>query len=233
MKWLLAIMMSLLLVGCTSSAARGQSQLAKDGETFVAQTAMFLSPSKPKADVKADVLSDVVFQKEQSTIEVLLGTKPVAVTLLEEQSLLYEQELLRLEQIETNKNRIENLIEKVKEKYVGNVWYVFSGSTPSGWDCSGFTMWFYDKLGVELEHRATLQKHDTDGKAVKDPKVGDLVAFSYGQKNWWAYHVGVYVGNGKMLHSGGKRGDRTSVVSIEKFGGNYSEVTYVRFIETP
>ena len=232
MKWLLAIMTSLLLVGCISSTAGEASQLAKDGETFVAQTAMLLPPSKPEADVKAEVLPDVVFQKEQSTLEVLLGIKPVEVTLLEEHALLYEQELLRLEQIETNKNRIENLIEKVREKYVGKVWYVFSGSTPSGWDCSGFTMWFYKKLGVELEHRATLQRHDADGKVVKDPKVGDLVSFSYGHKNWWSYHVGIYVGNGKMIHSA-TPGTRTEVASIEKFGGNYSEVTYVRFIETP
>jgi hypothetical protein len=232
MKWLLAIMTSLLLVGCMSSTAGEASQLAKDGETFVAQTAMLLPPSKPEADVKAEVLPDVIFQKEQSTLEVLLGVKPVEVTLLEEHALLYEQELLRLEQIETNKNRIENLIEKVREKYVGKVWYVFSGSTPSGWDCSGFTMWFYDKLGVELEHRATLQKHDKDGEVVEDPKVGDLVAFSYGHKNWWAYHVGIYVGNGKMIHSA-IPGTRTEVASIKKFGGNYSEVTYVRFIETP
>jgi uncharacterized protein YcfL len=73
MKWLLAIMTSLLLVGCMSSTAGEASQLAKDGETFVAQTAMLLPPSKPEADVKAEVLPDVIFQKEQSTLEVLLG----------------------------------------------------------------------------------------------------------------------------------------------------------------
>jgi cell wall-associated NlpC family hydrolase len=225
MKWLLAIMTSLLLVGCSSSAAIGQSQLAKDGETFVAQTAMLLSPSKPKDDNEADGLLDVFAEKEEPTLmEILLG-KPAEPTLL--QRIALEQEKLN-----KNQNRIENLIEKVKEKYVGKVWYVFSGSTPSGWDCSGFTMWFYDKLGVELEHRASLQKHDKDGEVVEDPKVGDLVAFSYGHKNWWAYHVGIYVGNGKMIHSA-IPGTRTEVASIEKFGGNYSEVTYVRFIETP
>ena len=225
MKWLLAITMATLLVGCSASSARA-SQLANDGETSVAKTAAFvMSPSKPKVDNETDGLFDVFADKEQTALEILLGHEPVETTLLERLA-------LRQEQLFKNQNRIENLIERVRNKYVGKVWYVFSGNTPSGWDCSGFTMWFYDQLGVELEHRASLQKHDKNGEVVKDPKLGDLVVFSYGHKNWWAYHVGIYVGNGKMIHSA-IPGTRTEVASIEKFAGNYSEVTYVRFIETP
>lgn len=220
MKWLLAIMTSLALVGCSSSTTAHASQLAKDGEMIVAQTAMFVSPSKTNQEVKAESLPDV---SELDTDEIL-------ESLIEKA--LIEQERVRIEQEKIeNQNKIETLIQKVKAKYVGKVWYVFAGSTPSGWDCSGFTLWFYEQFGVELYHGASSQKNSGQGHKVKTPRVGDLVALSYyGSYN--AYHVGIYVGDGKMIHSPSP-GYTTRVESIESFGGSYSKVTYVRFIETP
>jgi cell wall-associated NlpC family hydrolase len=114
------------------------------------------------------------------------------------------------------------------KKTVGKTWYVFSGSTPSGWDCSGLTMWFYGELGIDLEHRASSQQNA--GKATKDPVLGDIVVFKYkGYKS--AYHVGIYVGDGKMIHAP-RKGQRTSVESISDFAGDYSVVTYRRVIDT-
>jgi hypothetical protein len=49
-------------------------------------------------------------------------------------------------------NRIAQLTEHVEK-----TWYVFSGSTPSGWDCSGLVMWFYSDFNIELTHSATDQ----------------------------------------------------------------------------
>lgn len=117
---------------------------------------------------------------------------------------------------------------KKLNKTVGKTWYVFSGATPRGWDCSGLTMWFYGQLGIELEHRAS--KQQSAGVTVKTPKVGDLVVFKYiGHKS--AYHVGVYIGNGKMIHAP-KKGHRTIIESIKQFAGNYSSVSYRRIIDT-
>lgn len=117
---------------------------------------------------------------------------------------------------------------KKLNKTVGKTWYVFSGSTPRGWDCSGLTMWFYEQLGIQLEHRAS--KQQSVGVATKNPKPGDLVVFKYkGYKT--AYHVGIYIGNGKMIHAP-KHGHRTMVESVKKFAGNYSKVSYRTIIET-
>lgn len=134
---------------------------------------------------------------------------------------------IKMKHLRENTIKVDKAIDKLST-HVGKTWYVFSGSTPSGWDCSGLTMWFYEQLNIQLEHRAS--KQDTSGTKTKDPKPGDLVVFHYsGNKD--AYHVGIYIGNGKMIHAP-KHGHLTRVESIKKFGGNYSDITYRRLITT-
>ncbi len=126
-----------------------------------------------------------------------------------------------------NATRVESAIESLKS-HVGKTWYVFSGNTPSGWDCSGMTMWFYGQMGFNLEHRAS--KQESSGVRVSDPKPGDLVVFKY-NKSKSAYHVGIYIGNGEMIHAP-RKGEVTRIEGVKQFGGNYSKISYFRFIET-
>ena len=141
-----------------------------------------------------------------------------------------EAEIARLERIGKDTKELNLAISQVK-KQVGKTWYVFSGSTPDAWDCSGLVKWMYGLIGYSLEHRASLQK--ISGEIVKEPKIGDIVAFTH---KWSksAYHVGIYTGPNEMIHAGGRRGDRTEIVSISQWakanGG--SIVTYTRIIET-
>lgn len=153
----------------------------------------------------------------------------VSVSLIHKAQLKAEAqaEFLEEQRLQANANKIQNAIKKLKS-HVGKTWYVFSGATPSGWDCSGLTMWFYEQLNIQIEHRAS--KQDTSGVATKNPKPGDLVVFHYnGSKD--AYHVGIYIGNGNMIHAP-KRGHVTSIDNVEDFGGQYSDITYRNFIES-
>jgi cell wall-associated NlpC family hydrolase len=91
-------------------------------------------------------------------------------------------------------------------------------------------MWTYEQLGIELKHSASAQKNS--GKKYKTPKIGDVVAF--GWKNYsGAQHVGIYIGNGKMIHAPAP-GHRTAIISVKKWAKmNWNtKVTYTRFIET-
>lgn len=122
--------------------------------------------------------------------------------------------------------RVRAVVQDLK-KHVGYTWYVFSGNSPSGWDCSGLTMWFYEQLGRELKHSASVQKNS--GTIVKNPKIGDIVAFG-----WKGYggagHVGIYIGNGLMIHAGGGPGERTNIMKVSNFAkSNWNTlVTYTR-----
>jgi cell wall-associated NlpC family hydrolase len=136
------------------------------------------------------------------------------------------QEYLRNQTLIANSKKVSLAINKL-EKTVGKTWYVFSGSTPSGWDCSGLTLWFYKQLDIELQHRAS--KQGFSGQSTKTPKPGDLVVFKYkGSKS--AYHVGIYVGDDEMIHAP-RKGEVTRVESIKGFGGNYSTISYRTIVD--
>ena len=58
---------------------------------------------------------------------------------------------------------------------------------------------------------------------------------SFNYKNYSsANHIGIYIGPDEMLHSGGKPGDRTEIISIAEWAedNNNSDVVYTRLIET-
>jgi cell wall-associated NlpC family hydrolase len=141
-----------------------------------------------------------------------------------------EAEIARLESVASDTKKLNETLILVK-KQIGKTPWVFSGSTPLAWDCSGMVRWTYAQLSIDLEHSATKQR--LSGEFVKKPKIGDLVSFNY-QSYGSAYHIGIYVGPDEMIHAGGKPGDRTEIRSIKgwaKDNGN-SQITYTRIIET-
>ncbi len=67
--------------------------------------------------------------------------------------------------------------------------YVWGGTTPNGWDCSGFTQWVYAQAGISIPRVNAW----TAMKPTSAPTPGDLVMQNGGA------HVGIYVGNGMMI----------------------------------
>jgi cell wall-associated NlpC family hydrolase len=86
------------------------------------------------------------------------------------------------------------------QKYIG-VPYVWGGTDPSkGLDCSGFTQLVFGNLGVDLPRVSSQQA--TAGRpvaSIADARPGDLVFFDYASDRPGIDHVGIYIGNGKMV----------------------------------
>lgn len=92
--------------------------------------------------------------------------------------------------------------------------YLFSGSNPeTGIDCSGFIDWCFEKSGVRpgLPHSCVDLYDECIPVAAEDLRVGDLVFFQGTYKKGIS-HVGIYCGNGEMLHAG----DPIQITSLTK-----------------
>jgi cell wall-associated NlpC family hydrolase len=67
--------------------------------------------------------------------------------------------------------------------------YLWGGTTPNGWDCSGFTQWVYAQAGISIPRTNAWNAM----RPTSTPSPGDLVMQNGGA------HVGIYVGNGMMI----------------------------------
>ena len=71
--------------------------------------------------------------------------------------------------------------------------YVYGGSTPAGFDCSGFTSYVFRKFGISLPHSSAAQARYGRPVSRSEAKPGDLVVMPG--------HVGIYAGNGMVTHA--------------------------------
>lgn len=104
------------------------------------------------------------------------------------------------------------------KQYLGTG-YVYGGASPSGFDCSGFTMYVYGQHGYSLPHSATSQWQSGLGTrvySISELQAGDLVFFNDPSRNAGkaCSHVGIYVGNGKHIHSSSSRSGGVIVSSL-------------------
>ena len=94
------------------------------------------------------------------------------------------------------------------------IYYIYGGTTLAGFDCSGYTQYVFNRVGITLPRTAEEQRQFAT--PVSTPLVGDLVFFGAP-----AHHVGIYAGNGMMWDSP-QTGSAIALRSI------YASATYGR-----
>ena len=87
--------------------------------------------------------------------------------------------------------------------------YVWGGSTPAGFDCSGFLYYVYSKTGISVP-RTNVVGFDARSYEIDKPQVGDLVFFKDTYQPGIS-HAGIYIGANQFIHAGG---DRVQVSSL-------------------
>ncbi len=80
--------------------------------------------------------------------------------------------------------------------------YVWGGQTPSGFDCSGFIHYVYNKAGVSMTRTNSIG-YFSRSFYIDNPQPGDLVFFKNTYQKGIS-HLGVYLGNGNFIHAGSK-----------------------------
>lgn len=197
-----AIAMSVLFTACSSTAL----SIVKPEVTYAADSSsqqttlddLFMSPEEYQVHQESEAARLAAEQRDRRT------------TILERK----------------NAVKMEKVLARL-ERTAGQTRYVFSGSTPDGWDCSGLVAWTYEQMGVSLPHSAGAQS--SLGRVVSDPVPGDLVAYYYYGSNR-SSHTGIYIGNGKVIHAL-KPGTVTRIESAENGAVSWSMVAqYVRLI---
>lgn len=99
--------------------------------------------------------------------------------------------------------------------------YVRGGINPGGFDCSGFVCWTYKSVGVDLPR--TAREQSQVGRPIRNTEemqAGDIVAFRHPRRG---YHTGIYVGEGKFIHSPRRR----TSVRINSLSDPYFSQTFL------
>lgn len=144
---------------------------------------LFLGASLAYAENTTSVFDpNSSFSSDSSTVCDVTST--AADTCPTEEALV-EEELVELE------------IVAEAQKYIGTR-YRFGGTTPSGFDCSGFVRWVYQQFDVSLPRTAREQAKIGEEVSPDELKIGDILVFRSGRTG---YHSGIYVGNDRFIHS--------------------------------
>jgi len=116
---------------------------------------------------------------------------------------------------------LRSAIRTTSKKYIG-VRYVHGGSTPRGFDCSGFTQYVFKQHGYKLGRTVVAQLQSGVIIAKEDLQCGDLVFFENTTGSGrFASHIGIYIGNGQLIHAGSKG------ITVVKLDSSYFEYHYL------
>jgi len=134
--------------------------------------------------------------------------------------LIYEQKklLAELKKLKSKSGYNKEKIVKNAKNYLGGR-YVWGGTKPNGFDCSGYVKYLYELQGVELPRTAYEQSKVGMFVPRNKLKKGDLLFFLTDKSRHIPItHVGMYIGNDKFIHAASrKKGIIISSLSKSKY----------------
>lgn len=113
-------------------------------------------------------------------------------------------------EVSHSSNYINRAVLSESMQYLG-VPYVFGGTTPSGFDCSGYVQYVFAHAGISLPRTADVQYEVGSPVSSSELQPGDLVFFSTYEPG--ASHVGIYLGDRQFINASSSQG--VSVASLD------------------
>ncbi len=114
------------------------------------------------------------------------------------------------------KNSVDTSIIAIAKKHIGTP-YVWGGTQPGGFDCSGFLTYVFTQKGVNIPR--TVNEIWNYGTSVEKLSVGDLVFFQTYKKG--PSHAGIYLGDGKFVHADSTHGITVTEMSMSYWKDRY------------
>jgi cell wall-associated NlpC family hydrolase len=147
--------------------------VAADAELNVEQAAVSVVSAAENEEYQAELAADEVAEAaEAAAAEAAEAAASVATS------------------VDVPASAIGNSVISIASRYVG-VPYVSGGSSPSGFDCSGFTAYVYGQLGIALPHSSSSQPGYGTVVPASEAQPGDLM--------WTPGHVSIYAGGNTMI----------------------------------
>jgi cell wall-associated NlpC family hydrolase len=165
----------------TSNSTVAEKQVEASNSTASEKQAV--TSNTTAAEKQVETSNPTVTEKQAVTSNSTVAEKPVAPS----DSTVPENPAA------TSASKIQAIIDESR-KYIGTP-YSWGGNTPSGFDCSGFTKYVFNDVGISLPRTTETQWAATT--PVNSPSIGDLVFFETYKRG--PSHVGIYLGNNKFI----------------------------------
>jgi cell wall-associated NlpC family hydrolase len=168
--------------------------MGRQAATVAAVSGLLLTAAMPAqaADAKTDATAS-----EAASVQTIIAVEPTAAVSFESPAVVTKAapKALRLGAQSTTAAKIDSTdaaalsgLAAIAYTGIGSP-YLWGGTTPSGWDCSGFVKWVYAQAGINIPRVNAW----TSMTPTSTPAPGDVVMQNGGA------HVGIYVGNGMMI----------------------------------
>jgi cell wall-associated NlpC family hydrolase len=129
--------------------------------------------------------------------------------------LLASRSIQMLRQAQAEHQKIGKRVADSAARYVGTP-YVWGGTNPAGFDCSGFTQYILKQYGISVPRNSYDQFNVGRTVTLQDLQPGDLVFFSTYAPG--PSHLGIYVGGGKFVHAlNHEKGVTTSTLDTDYY----------------
>lgn len=218
------------------SSAAGDTLQSMDGGPYKSQPTMRFSQSEPQpqsvdfgtADDALGLPATDVLDAWDTTSPIRLDSNNTQAALVNSKSKSYmplvsqgTNEAIIKPMAETSGgyekgvNGWRKAVVEYAQRYVGTP-YVWGGTSPSGFDCSGFIQYVMGKAGKQLPRISYQQANAGKRVGLNQLRPGDLVAWDNSSRNNGADHIAIYLGNGQIIEA-----PRPGLsVRIRKLGGN-------------
>jgi cell wall-associated NlpC family hydrolase len=198
----------LFFVGCPAYTVNVRPSFDKDYQSRFDGSGSNVRVSYKQKSVKSTE-ENVSLPKDEDENESIFETEPRKITETPDES-------IRLRGGE---------IKKAADKYLGSPYY-YGGTTKRGFDCSGFVWRVYQDIGYKSFSREPAHSMFNRGKSVSQNSLreGDLCFFYLPRNHKKVDHVGIYINDGKFIHSSSSSG-----VTYSKLSDNYWKDNFAGF----